>query len=328
MHPLITNAVLLALGDSYHKSRIIGTTDSYFRWMELSLREGRMFEQDFEAVIGSELADHEHIRTGDTLMSNHGLTALDLDTKHEHGFARSWYAQKAKQPGGQVDFLPTISTYWKEHDHGDTEGELSAHQDTPVLRNSDLEILTMIKRLSVSNPIQRPQYPESQFRPKCQWRAANLWLSPAIEISRLYRINGYCFRHAILDCRNHRNSLHVCHFYQSHSGTRRTSSGTGILRIGGASRSLLLVWWWSRLDWSSGGTITGWLLPTEMFVFTSNLTSIPATNKGFISCSRRMDSDPAFSYEWFGSRVDSISPGIPRRDRRITRLWFHFLKKT
>lgn len=185
VHPLIANACPLALGDSYHKSRIIGTTDSYFRWMELSLREGRMFEQDFEAVIGSELADHEHIRTGDTLMSNHGLTALDLDTKHEHGLRVVGILESKNNLADKLIFT-TISTYWKEHDHGDTEGELSAHQDTPVLRNSDLENIDNDKTLTSVLINSKATISRVSISSEMSMKAANLWLCHRLLKSAAY----------------------------------------------------------------------------------------------------------------------------------------------
>ncbi|MFN8279309.1 MAG: FtsX-like permease family protein [Saprospiraceae bacterium] len=277
VHPLIANACPLALGDSYHKSRIIGTTDSYFRWMELSLREGRMFEQDFEAVIGSELADHEHIRTGDTLMSNHGLTALDLDTKHEHGLRVVGILESKNNLADKLIFT-TISTYWKEHDHGDTEGELSAHQDTPVLRNSDLENIDNDKTLtSVLIQFKGHNIQSLNFVRNVNEGSKLMAVSPAIEISRLYELTGTAsdMLYWIAVIIGILSMFAI--FINLIQALEERRPELGILRIGGASRSLLFsLMMIEGLLISLIGTITGWLLAhglLEMFSHLFDLNS-------------------------------------------------------
>ena len=51
-HPLIKNAIPLSLGDSYGGYRIVGTLPKYLDLYNAEIGSGRMWEADFEVIVG------------------------------------------------------------------------------------------------------------------------------------------------------------------------------------------------------------------------------------------------------------------------------------
>lgn len=83
-HPDVAWAIPLSLGDSHHGFPVLGTTAAYFehfRYGEqqaLRLKEGKVFNGIFDAVIGSELAARLHYQVGSKIVLNHGLSATGM----------------------------------------------------------------------------------------------------------------------------------------------------------------------------------------------------------------------------------------------------------
>src|SRR5690606_12272424 len=73
-NPLVKMAVPLSLGDNYRGYRIVGTDSSFLELYDTSLKEGRLWEKNFEVVIGSEMAEREGLAPGDKIFSSHGLS--------------------------------------------------------------------------------------------------------------------------------------------------------------------------------------------------------------------------------------------------------------
>jgi len=83
----------LSLGDSYRGYRVLGTNQGYFthyrfgRDRQLSLNEGVVFDDVFDAVLGSEVAralDHE---IGDEIIIAHGTGSVGLTTHDNQPFS-------------------------------------------------------------------------------------------------------------------------------------------------------------------------------------------------------------------------------------------------
>ena len=54
-HPLINEAVPLSLGDSYKGFRVVGTTDQFIDFYQLSIAEGEIWRQDFDVLVGPDV---------------------------------------------------------------------------------------------------------------------------------------------------------------------------------------------------------------------------------------------------------------------------------
>lgn len=204
-HPFVRLAVPLALGDNFKGHRIIGTDSSFLEIYNMSVDEGRMWENDFEAVIGAEVASLQGLKIGDKFMGAHGLS----DDGHVHGNHPYEITGILEKTGKLTDrlILTTVASVWAvhglhddhdhehddhdhddhdhaDHDHGDEEEEvvlvksLVADQGAPTQ-----EITAMLIRYS--NPAAIAQLPR-MINQGTSMQAA----SPALESARLFSLLG------------------------------------------------------------------------------------------------------------------------------------------
>lgn len=135
-NPMVRLAVPLALGDNYKGHRIIGTDSSFVALYGLELAEGRMWEADFEAVVGAETARKNNLTIGDTFIGAHGLS----DEGHVHD-SHPYTITGILQPAHNVTdrlILSSIGSVWSvhglhaddhhDHNHDDEGGHAHAHE--------------------------------------------------------------------------------------------------------------------------------------------------------------------------------------------------------
>ncbi|MDR0265965.1 MAG: ABC transporter permease [Sphingobacterium sp.] len=84
-NPLVRLAVPLSLGDNFKGHRIVGTDSSFLSIYETSIGEGRIWQNNFEAVIGDQVAKKQQLKIGDKIHSSHGLSK-DGHHHDEHPF--------------------------------------------------------------------------------------------------------------------------------------------------------------------------------------------------------------------------------------------------
>ncbi|WP_367208835.1 ABC transporter permease [Sphingobacterium sp. R2] len=84
-NPLVQLAVPLSLGDNFKGHRIVGTDSSFLTIYETSIREGRIWKNNFEVVIGDQVAKKQQLKIGDQIHSSHGLSK-DGHHHDEHPF--------------------------------------------------------------------------------------------------------------------------------------------------------------------------------------------------------------------------------------------------
>lgn len=88
LDPRVKWAVPLGLGDNYAGFRIIGTESHYFDLTErngepfFTLADGRFFEDRYEVVLGSEVAETTGLKIGDRFVGTHGLVAVAGSAVH------------------------------------------------------------------------------------------------------------------------------------------------------------------------------------------------------------------------------------------------------
>lgn len=195
-HPVIQEALPLSLGDQVHSYRIVGTTSGYLDWYKLTLAEGDSFQQDFDAVIGSEVALQLGLKPGSSFEGGHGLNAEDSLESHPHHFIVKGVLMPTGQISDRLVYCP-ISTYWAIHDQGhhhDHEGENHDHEhhdeeNRTVLSNDslagrDYDISALLLRFRGNN-IQALNFGRMVND------NTNVMASyPAIEMNRLYELTG------------------------------------------------------------------------------------------------------------------------------------------
>jgi len=74
-HPQVARAIPLSLGDNVAGYRIVGTEPSYLELYGAELAQGRLWQSNMEAVIGTQVHEHTGLKLGDTFVGVHGLGA-------------------------------------------------------------------------------------------------------------------------------------------------------------------------------------------------------------------------------------------------------------
>lgn len=127
-HPFVEKAIPLAFGDNYRGFKILGTTADYLEKYETNITEGKIFEKNFEVVIGSEIAQKLNLKIGDEFFGSHG----DAAEGHVHEEFAYKVVGIAAPTGKVVDnlILCTIPSVWQmhgDHIHESEESENPAH---------------------------------------------------------------------------------------------------------------------------------------------------------------------------------------------------------
>lgn len=176
-HPLFTLAVPLALGDSYHGFRLVGTNAAFDSLYQLEIMEGRNIATDFEVVFGPEVAEMTGLTVGDSLVSAHGLaeTADDLG----HTDARPFVVTGIyKETGTVADRLVkcSIGSIHKLHGH--------SHEIQGVEPEEE-DITAVLLRFRNKTSIQSLNFVRNINENTNMMAAA-----PSYEMSRLYAMLG------------------------------------------------------------------------------------------------------------------------------------------
>lgn len=131
-NPMVRLAVPLALGDNFKGHRIIGTDHSFIDLYGLELAEGRMWEADFEVVVGAETARKNNLKIGDNVVGAHGFSD-DGHVHDSHPYTITGILKPAHNVTDRL-ILGTIGSVWAvhdlHHDHDDHDDhDHDAHHD-------------------------------------------------------------------------------------------------------------------------------------------------------------------------------------------------------
>ncbi len=123
----LTNLVVpFTMGDSFNSARIIGTTPVFLEGKALA--EGEMFEDVYDAVVGYEVAKTYGLKTGDSIVTSHGLNTHGL----EHAASPLTLTGILKKTGTAYDnaVFTSYKTVWAVHgeeEHGEGEHAEEEH---------------------------------------------------------------------------------------------------------------------------------------------------------------------------------------------------------
>ncbi len=122
-HRMVDEAIPLALGDSYHGYRIVGTTSSYLNNYDGKVKEGRLWNQEFEVVAGSAMAEAEKLQIGDKIISSHGFSEAGA-AHHDHELVVTGILEST---GTVLDrlILTGVETMWGIHDDDESDDALA-----------------------------------------------------------------------------------------------------------------------------------------------------------------------------------------------------------
>lgn len=112
-HPYVKKAIPLAYGDNYVGFKIVGTTPDYIEKYQAKIAEGKMFEHNFEVVVGADVAEKLNLKLGDTFKGTHGSAAEG--EVHDHG--EYSIVGIVLKTGKVIDnlILSNIPTVWQMH---------------------------------------------------------------------------------------------------------------------------------------------------------------------------------------------------------------------
>ena len=194
-HPFVQKAIPLAFGDNYRGYKILGTTPDYLEKYGAKIAEGKLFEKNFEVVIGSDIAKKLSLKIGDEFFGSHG-DAAEGEVHDHYGYK---VVGIAKPTGKVVDnlILCTIPSVWQMHGgheeaenptHGEeghvhVEGEEHHEEADMTLDEPGMEITAVL--LKFRNKMGIVTWPRI-IAQNTKMQVA----SPAIEVNRLFSLFG------------------------------------------------------------------------------------------------------------------------------------------
>jgi putative ABC transport system permease protein len=194
-HPFVQKAIPLAFGDNYRGYKILGTTPDYLEKYGAKIAEGKLFEKNFEVVIGSDIAQKLSLKIGDEFFGSHG-DAAEGEVHDHYGYK---VVGIAKPTGKVVDnlILCTIPSVWQMHGgheetenpaHGEeghvhVEGEVHQEEVDMTLDEPGMEITAVL--LKFRNKMGIVTWPRI-IAQNTKMQVA----SPAIEVNRLFSLFG------------------------------------------------------------------------------------------------------------------------------------------
>jgi len=201
-HPFVRLAVPLALGDNFKGHRIIGTDSTFLQIYNMAVDKGRLWQKDFEAVIGSDVASVQGLKIGDRFVGAHGLSE-DGHIHGEHPFEVTGILEKSGRLTDRL-ILTSVGSVWAIHglpgedevhveeghveeghvDSGETDSEEPQFVKSMVDTGPpEREITAML--IQYSNPAAIGQLPR-MINQGTNMQAA----SPALESARLFSLLG------------------------------------------------------------------------------------------------------------------------------------------
>jgi len=183
-HPLVKKAIPISLGDNYQNFRIIGTEHSYLKHFKASLKNGKIWQNNMEVILGYEVAKSTKLKIGDKFFGNHGL----IEGGEIHDDKEYLIVGVLEKNNNILDKLIITSTasIWHIHNHHDEhknhhnnnhDKQKSNHSETPK------EITAIL--INFKNKMAMMSFPRHINK-----NSNLLAASPAFEISRLIKIIG------------------------------------------------------------------------------------------------------------------------------------------
>jgi len=124
-HPMVAQAIPLALGDNYQGYRIVGTEPSYLAVYDANIEDGGLWKYSKEVVAGAKVADKLQLSVGDSIVSSHGV----IEGGHAHEDEPMVIVGILEESDSVLDqlLLTSVETVWDVHEQDEDHGE--EHQE-------------------------------------------------------------------------------------------------------------------------------------------------------------------------------------------------------
>jgi putative ABC transport system permease protein len=131
--PQVAWTIPLSLGDSHRGYRVLGTTPGYFehfrfaRDRRLALAQGRVFEDEHDAVLGADVAQSLKYRVGDSIVIAHGAGEVSFSLHADHPFRVAGVLARTGTPVDRTVHVPLegLDAVHAEHDEGHASDPLA-----------------------------------------------------------------------------------------------------------------------------------------------------------------------------------------------------------
>ena len=106
--PEVAWTIPLSLGDSHRGYRVLGTSDSYYEHLRfgpgrrLAFAQGRMPQNDREAVVGAEVAGVLRYKAGDSIVIAHGAGEVSFMQHEQHPFTVAGVLERTGTPADRT----------------------------------------------------------------------------------------------------------------------------------------------------------------------------------------------------------------------------------
>jgi putative ABC transport system permease protein len=189
---MISEMIPLAYGDNYRGYRILGTEHSLLEKYDARLKEGTLFEKDFDVVVGTRVAQLQQLKVGSTFVGTHGSDAQ----AHEHEDHPYQVTGILKPTGTVLDhlILSNIHTVWAVHhteeDHQHTEDcdheheHEHEHENDCISDEQDIKAITALL-IKLKSPMALMTLPRKINETSTLQAAV-----PSLEINRLSGLLG------------------------------------------------------------------------------------------------------------------------------------------
>lgn len=181
-HPFIEKAIPLAYGDSYKGYAVLGTTSDYLEKYNATIEQGKLYNKDFEVVVGNNLAQLLQLKVGDSFYGTHG----DKEGGEKHKENAYHVTGILKQTGSVIDklIICNIESVWKMHEHHEKDSNNENYKKAEEGHLAEEKEITAVL-LKFRNPMAQMQFPRL-INSNTNMMAA----LPAIEINRLFSLLG------------------------------------------------------------------------------------------------------------------------------------------
>lgn len=248
-HPFVKSAIPLAFGDNYRGFKIVGTIPAYLDKFGATVSQGKIFQSDFEVVVGAEIAKKLNIKVGDKFFGSHG-DAAEGEVHEEFAYKVSGIASPT---GKVIDNLilcniPSVWAMHENHEHTDEnpehgeeghihfEGDEHEHHNheagTPVSEEGKEITAVLIKFRNKMGFVTWPRL----IAQNTKMQAA----SPAIEINRLFSLFGIGLQALQYLAYGIMLISGISIFIALYTTLKERKYEFALLRVGGASRLQLL----------------------------------------------------------------------------------------
>lgn len=182
-HPQVARAIPLSLGDNLAGYRIVGTEFSYLDLFGASIEQGRLWQDNMEAVLGHHVARTTGLRLGDAFIGIHGLGAGG-EAHDEAPYTITGILAPCRCI---IDRLVLTSTesVWQVHDDIHDIEDLSASERQALDEALQEEREVTLALISYTTPLASLTFPRF-INQTTEMQVA----SPAIEMTRLLTLIG------------------------------------------------------------------------------------------------------------------------------------------